>query len=141
MDTAHAILGETPPPLTRYTENIPVLLQHTVRKMLAKEPDDRYQLIHDVRTDLAVLIHEIEEVLAKPTTAPPIGVTSVIQPPLWKKALPWSIAALVVVIAAIMLWNPSSTAPTTSTSTSQPVVRFVAALPADLRVAGRSRTR
>ncbi len=29
VDTSHAILGETPPPLTRYTENIPVLLQHS----------------------------------------------------------------------------------------------------------------
>ena len=57
-DTSHAILGETPPPLTRYTEDIPVLLQHTVRKMLAKEADDRYQLIHEVRTNLGELLEE-----------------------------------------------------------------------------------
>ena len=48
----------SPPPLTRYTEDIPVLLQHTVRKMLAKEPDDRYQLIHEVRTNLGELLEE-----------------------------------------------------------------------------------
>lgn len=58
METAHAILGETPPPLTRYREDIPVLLQHTVKKMLAKDPDQRYQLVHEVRTDLAELIAE-----------------------------------------------------------------------------------
>ena len=56
MDTATAILTETTPPLTRYTEDIPVLLQHTVKKMLAKEPDQRYQLIHEVRTDLGELV-------------------------------------------------------------------------------------
>ena len=32
VDTSHAILGETPPPLTRYTEDIPLLLQHAVKK-------------------------------------------------------------------------------------------------------------
>ena len=58
METAHAILGENPPPLTRYREDIPVLLQHTVKKMLAKDPNQRYQLVHEVRTDLAELIGE-----------------------------------------------------------------------------------
>ena len=95
MDTAHAILGETAPPLTRYTDDIPVLLQHTVRKMLAKEPDDRYQLVHEVRTDLAVLIHEIEEVLAKPTTAPPTS-----QAP--RRLQPWAMAVGLVVLTAIV---------------------------------------
>ena len=34
--------------------------------MLSKAPDRRYQLIHEVRTDLAVLIDEIEEGWEKP---------------------------------------------------------------------------
>ena len=58
MDTAHAILSQTPPPLTRYTEDIPLLLQHTVKKMLAKEPDRRYQLLHEVRTNLLEVLSE-----------------------------------------------------------------------------------
>jgi TolB-like protein/predicted Ser/Thr protein kinase len=55
MDTAQTILSENPPPITRYADDAPDFLQHTVRKMLAKEPDQRYQLIHDVRTDLGEL--------------------------------------------------------------------------------------
>ena len=77
VDTSHAILGETPPPLTRYTEGIPVLLQHTVRKMLAKEADRRFQLIHDVRTDLGELIEEsgdsISELATEPSRATSAG--------------------------------------------------------------------
>ncbi len=52
METAKAVLSDTAPPLTRYTEDIPLLLQHTIKKMLAKEPDKRYQLVHDLRTYL-----------------------------------------------------------------------------------------
>ena len=56
METAKAVLSDTAPPLTRYTEDIPLLLQHTIKKMLAKEPDQRYQLIHEVKTNLGELI-------------------------------------------------------------------------------------
>jgi len=56
METAKAVLSDTAPPLTRYTEYIPLLLQHTIKKMLAKEPDQRYQSIHEVRTNLGELM-------------------------------------------------------------------------------------
>ena len=105
VDTSHAILGETPPPLTRYTDNIPVLLQHTVRKMLAKEPDRRYQLIHDVRTDLAALVDEIEELLAKPTAVSPIEVGSPAQPARQPWAMTVALVAVAVVITGIIVWS------------------------------------
>ncbi|MDA2937954.1 protein kinase, partial [Acidobacteria bacterium AH-259-A15] len=60
METGNAILSHTPPPLTGYTDDAPELLQHTIRKMLAKEPDRRYQHIDDVRIDLKLLHKEIE---------------------------------------------------------------------------------
>ncbi len=84
IETANAVLSETAAPLSRYADDISGLLQHTVKKMLAKEPDRRYQLIHEVRTDLGDLIDEFDTTLAKPTTASPIGVTRASQPPLWK---------------------------------------------------------
>ena len=58
MDTAQAILSQDPAPLTEETEDIPELLQHTVRKILAKEPDRRYQLVHDVRTNLTQVLSQ-----------------------------------------------------------------------------------
>ena len=55
MATAQAILSELPPPLTHHLAEVPELLQHTVGKMLAKEPGERYQSVHEVRTNLAQL--------------------------------------------------------------------------------------
>ncbi|MDA2931193.1 serine/threonine-protein kinase, partial [Acidobacteria bacterium AH-259-O06] len=55
LNTASSILKDDPPPLSRYLDEVPSFLPHTVRKMLAKEPDRRYQLIHDVRVDLEEL--------------------------------------------------------------------------------------
>ena len=52
MDTASAILNAAPQPLGELRPDVPVLLQHTVKKMLAKDPHDRYGSIHDVRIDL-----------------------------------------------------------------------------------------
>jgi serine/threonine protein kinase len=55
METASAIQNDVPAPLSRYTEEAPELLQHIVRKMLAQDLDQRYQLMHEVKTDLAEL--------------------------------------------------------------------------------------
>jgi Tol biopolymer transport system component len=104
IETANAILSETQPPLSRYTNDVPGLLQHTVKKMLAKEPDRRYQLIHDVRTDLAALVDEIEELLAKPTAVSPTGVGSAVQAPLWRRAIPWGIATIIALTAIVTVW-------------------------------------
>ena len=103
VDTSHAILGETPPPLTRYTEDIPVLLQHTIRKMLAKEPDQRYQVVHDVKTNLGVLIEESADSTLKVATGPSGSSSTEGQ---WRRALPWSIALVAVLIAvSIAFWS------------------------------------
>ena len=56
METAGAILKDTPQPLAEIHPNIPVLLQHIVKKLLAKDPNDRYSSIHEVRTDLRELM-------------------------------------------------------------------------------------
>jgi serine/threonine-protein kinase len=53
IETANAILNESPPPLARYSPEASPLIEHTVRRMLAKDPELRYQSVHEVRTDLA----------------------------------------------------------------------------------------
>jgi TolB-like protein len=55
VEMSSAILKDVPPPLSRYREQVPELLVHVVKKMLAKDPDDRYQSVHEIRTDLADL--------------------------------------------------------------------------------------
>jgi Tol biopolymer transport system component len=56
MDTAGAILKDVPQSLREIRADIPILLQHIVKKMLAKDPRDRYSSIHDARTDLKGLL-------------------------------------------------------------------------------------
>ncbi len=55
METADSVLHVSPAPLTRYISDVPELLQHTVTKMLAKDAGERYQLAHEVRTNLLSL--------------------------------------------------------------------------------------
>ena len=122
MDTASSILKEDPPPLSRSMSQVPPVLQRTVRKMLMKEPERRYQHIGDVRIDLEELISDNAEALAEPATPSPTGVPSAIQPPLWRKAFPWAIAFVIAIIAGIAIWISKSPVP-------QPLVEFMISPP------------
>jgi Tol biopolymer transport system component len=55
METAAAIMNEQAPPLGRYMGECPYRLELVVNKLLAKETDRRYQLIHEARIDLEEL--------------------------------------------------------------------------------------
>ena len=55
VETTDAILNQDPAPLSRYSEDTADLLQHTVEKMLEKDPGDRYQSVHEVRSNLRKL--------------------------------------------------------------------------------------
>ncbi len=58
MDTAGAILKDAPQSLGDVRADTPSLLQHIVKKMLAKDRRDRYQSIHEVQTDLKELLED-----------------------------------------------------------------------------------
>ena len=73
-ETASAILHDHPPPLAQYRNSIPELLQHTVGKMLAKEPGQRYQSVHEVRTNLAQLLEGLDRKSAAPPSGPAVAV-------------------------------------------------------------------
>ena len=104
VETANAILKEVPAPLTKHLDNTPALLQHTVRKMLAKEPDRRFQSVHEVRTDLGEILHGGDSFEIAPAAEGS-----------WKRWIPWGIAALAVLVAATLaIWNrlPDTTSQT-----------------------------
>ncbi len=104
METAKAVLSDTAPPLTRYTEDIPLLLQHTIKKMLAKELDQRYQLIHEERTDLGELISGESEISAEVAAATPA-----------KPSYLWPAVAggvmVLIILALALFWPSTVTAP------------------------------
>jgi serine/threonine-protein kinase len=51
-ETVKAILSEHPSHFNRYVQGTPDLLQHTLQKMLAKQPGERYQTVHEIHTNL-----------------------------------------------------------------------------------------
>ncbi len=82
----------------------PWRIQDLLRRCLTKDPHDRLDGIANVRI-------EINLALSEPTTAAPIGATIAIQPPLWRRAIPWSISAMAVVVAGLALWSLTSPTP------------------------------
>jgi Tol biopolymer transport system component len=90
MDTASAILNSAPQPLGELRPDVPVLLQYTVKKMLAKDPHDRYGSIHDVRIDLKGLQEESDR------PAPAKG---------RRLKLSYWVAATALVVVSVGIWG------------------------------------
>jgi eukaryotic-like serine/threonine-protein kinase len=60
IDSLHKIIHAQPPPIKDFNAAAPVELQRIVRRCLAKDPEDRYQTIKDVATELKELLREVE---------------------------------------------------------------------------------
>ena len=127
IETSAAILTEIPPPLSRYANQASPVLQHIVKKMLAKEPDRRYQLIHDVRVDLADLMDEVTDSRIHPdetaTGSRQVGAQVDERPRRWE--LPWILTAMMTILLGVALWGPWRTAPIQE----RPMTRFAISLP------------
>ncbi len=115
-DTSHAILGETPSPLTRYTEDIPVLLQHIVERCLSKDPENRWQTARDVMEELRWVV----EGGSQPGVPTPVSARHKN-----RDRLAWGLASLVVgiIITLLAVWYLSSPPP------PEAVTRFVLRTP------------
>jgi serine/threonine-protein kinase len=100
----------------------PWRIQELLRRCLTKEPHDRLRDIANVRV-------EIKLALSEPTTILPLGVGNAKQSAGWKRAIPWSITAAVMVIAGWALW--SLTVPT-----SKPLTKMVITTPDNAPLAG-----
>jgi TolB-like protein/Flp pilus assembly protein TadD len=66
--TVSAILTEEPPPLSRYSAEVPDELQRVVRKCLEKDRDRRYQSAADLAVDLQNLRRHSETQAAMPAS-------------------------------------------------------------------------
>jgi serine/threonine-protein kinase len=70
VETAQRILHEPPPPLTAARPELPAELDRIVRKLLAKEPDERYATARDLLADLHALRRMLDAGAALPAHAP-----------------------------------------------------------------------
>ena len=102
METVGAILHAEPAPLARYREEVSEILQHMLRKMLAKDPADRYQSVHEVHTNLRALSLQA---LSR-ETAPPVLEGKPRTVTLGPKRSVLLLSALgLVAVVAMLLWE------------------------------------
>src|SRR6266550_503253 len=60
IDSLNKIIREPAPPINEFNPLAPGDLQRIVRRCLAKDPDDRYQTIRDVATELKEIRRELD---------------------------------------------------------------------------------
>ena len=60
VESLHKIIHAQPPPVKDFNPTAPLDLQRVVRRCLAKDPEERYQTIKDVATELKDLGRELE---------------------------------------------------------------------------------
>ena len=95
-----AIMGRDPRPMAELQPMTPQLLDRVVKRCLAKDPDERWQTASDLMTGLKWVteVGTSAESFSPATT-----------PAAWKRAIPWSLALLMGVIAvSIAFWSSSS---------------------------------
>jgi serine/threonine protein kinase len=121
-----AILDKEPERISAVLPSSPPRLDETVWRCLAKNPDQRYGCMHDVRIQL--------EALAEAAAAPAARATSLSPSPAASR-LPWAVAGIAVLVAfgagAAFLFHAPKPAPVVRSSILPPAgTSFVTMLPA-----------
>ena len=96
IETAAAILKDDPAPWPAEVAP-PVLLQHVVRKALAKDPRDRYQSVDDVLIDLRAVSSDLSSASSRSAPLPATSRGAVLRRRVWLVAAP---AAMLIIGAA-----------------------------------------
>jgi serine/threonine-protein kinase len=120
-----AIMSSEPPALSAHQPLAPLALDRIVETCLAKDPDDRWQHVSDVKRQLEWLLER--NGLADLHPAGPYST---------RRLAPWGIAALMSAVAALSLWSQlRRTGPATDF-----VTRLVVTLPEDRRLTGAAQS-
>jgi len=102
----YSILNEDPELLTAIRTSVPMKLEEIVNKLLAKDPDERYQHVDELPVDLKAI--DIEPTITSGTSSR-AGAEKVSQQHVsLRQAVPWSLVALIAVVAiligAVSIW-------------------------------------
>jgi serine/threonine-protein kinase len=97
----YAILSEDPEPLTAIRTGVPMELERIVSKLLSKEPAQRYQHSDEIPVDLRAI--DLSDSSSIRSTGMQRTYGKARRPAAWRTILPWTIAALAAVIAALSL--------------------------------------
>jgi Tol biopolymer transport system component len=124
-DVLAAVL-KTEPDWNRLPPDLTPKLRDVLRRCLQKDPKRRWHAIADVRL-------ELEAAAADPLTATTNAVAAMPRMPIWKRALPAAVAALVVsVVSGFIVWTLRPASPGN-------VMRFPFTLPEGQQFTGQTR--
>ena len=99
-DTMSAILSRDPPDLSETQRDIPPAMERIVRHCLEKNPEDRFQSARDLAFDLGSVL---DVSVTKPAVQPAAAAS------LFRKYLPWGIAAVALISALLFLVSSRGT--------------------------------
>src|SRR5215469_13214409 len=111
-----AILEKEPEPISALQPLSPPALDHVIQRALAKDPDERWQNVADLKAELKW----ISAGGGQMTQARPSGFATQ-----WRRWLPWALAGVLLVVA--LSWALSRLFPA-ATPANRPVVRLVVRL-------------
>ncbi|HWQ03569.1 MAG TPA: protein kinase, partial [Candidatus Nitrosotenuis sp.] len=104
---AHVITQ--PPSIDELPPSTPRRVRKLLERCLTRDPKMRLQAIGEARIIL-------DDVISNPAADAEIKAASAAEPvalpvPLWKKALPWALASLAILVAVVSAWAPWRAAP------------------------------
>jgi eukaryotic-like serine/threonine-protein kinase len=85
-------------------DNTPPAIRQLVKRCLKKEARQRLQAIGDARITLEEVLSGAQE--------PSSTAASSVSAPVWQQALPWTLVAVLALVAVIAMWRPWRAAPT-----------------------------
>ncbi len=121
-----AILSAQPPPVSSLQAEVPPALDHVVRKCLEKDPDDRWQSVHDVASELR-WIAEAGSQAGVPATVAVRRRT--------RERLAWALAGAGVIVALVGVAWALTLARGTRTAAEAAAIRFLVSPPPGTQIA------
>jgi hypothetical protein len=121
-----AVLERDPPPVSSIQPAIPAALERTVKTCLAKDPDDRFQTIHDLKMQLKWIAESGDSASSVALAAPAVRKKEVREKGAWIVA--GVLAAILISLATWMMMQrpPAAEAPVLAFIPPPPDTRYLA---------------
>ena len=100
----YSILNDELEPLSKYRPDISTELERIIIKMLAKNPDERYQHVDELPVDLRTVRTQPDKP-SRPPMATSQGVGTSYHRQL-KRTIPWVLVFLMTILSGLILWSP-----------------------------------
>lgn len=98
------IVNDEPEPLSKIRPDISTELERVINKMLAKNPDERYQHVDEIPVDLKAIKTKPTSPSKQPLIESPVVKKSQYRPR--NRMIPWALVFLIAILSGLILWSP-----------------------------------